>query len=332
MAETSLGAVYCYEFSGEELEHIASERITPTIARTGPGFRARVAVQELGQALTLSRGHWGGPMHAVRTGQMAARASTDDLMLFCVQLAGRAHVHQHDRFVELSAGSGVLSETRSRWELVSQAETRSLTLRFSRELLPLRAGEITEACACGMDLAAPAMHVLSGYLCRLFEVAEDLTAPQRLDAGRAAMDLLAMALRDLSPSPPGGDGPEGVLLSMMRTHVREHLGDPHLQVEELARRHHMSVRHMYTLFARIGTTPGAYLREQRLLAAQLMLSDPRYARLGMPDIAAVVGFLGARTFERAFRRHYGITPGRWRRERCQPGSASATQMQEMPPR
>jgi transcriptional regulator GlxA family with amidase domain len=175
-----------------------------------------------------------------------------------------------------------------------------------------------------MDPAAPAMQMLSGYLGRLFEVADDLAAPQRLDAGRAAIDLLAMALRDVTPSVPGGDGPEDVLLDMMRTHVREHLADPHLRVEELARRHHVSVRHAYTLFARIGTTPGAYLREQRLLAAQAMLSDPRYARLGMPDIAAAVGFLGLRTFERAFRRQYGMTPGGWRRAHRHCGPTPAT--------
>jgi len=49
------------------------------------------------------------------------------------------------------------------------------------------------------------------------------------------------------------------------------LSDPQLRVEELARRHRVSVRHVCTLFDRIGTTPGAYLREQRLLTAQAML-------------------------------------------------------------
>ena len=247
-------------------------------------------------------------------------------------MAGRGYIRQHDRFAELAAGTGVLVEARSPCERVSPTETRSLTLRFSRELLPLRTAEITEACARSMDPAAPAMQMLSGYLGRLFEVADDLTAPQRLDAGRAAIDLLAMVLRDVTPSVPGGDGPEEVLLEMMRMHVREHLADPQLRVEELARRHHVSVRHAYTLFARIGTTPGAYLREQRLLAAQAMLSDPRYARLGMSDIAAAVGFRDLRTFERAFRRQYGMTPGGWRREHCHPGSAPAILKQEMPPR
>jgi transcriptional regulator GlxA family with amidase domain len=125
-----------------------------------------------------------------------------------------------------------------------------------------------------------------------------------------------MALRDVTPSVPGGTGSDEVLLGMMQVHVREHLADPDLQVEELARRHHVSVRHAYTLFERIGTTPGAYLREQRLLAARAMLSDPRRSRLRVSDIADAVGFLGARTFERAFRRQYGMTPGSWRREHC----------------
>ena len=110
---------------------------------------------------------------------------------------------------------------------------------------------------------------------------------------------------------------------MMLMHVREHLADPNLQVGELARRHHISVSHVYTVFEQIGTTPAAYLREQRLLAAQAMLSDPRYAWLGTPDIAAAVGFVERRTFERAFRRQYGRTPGSWRREHCHSGSAPA---------
>jgi transcriptional regulator GlxA family with amidase domain len=71
----------------------------------------------------------------------------------------------------------------------------------------------------------------------------------------------------------------------------------------------------------MGTTPGAYLREQRLIAAQAMLSDPRHGWLRVSDSAAAVGFLDGRTFERAFRRQYGMTPASWRREHRHSGSA-----------
>jgi AraC-like DNA-binding protein len=278
-----------------------------------------VAFQELDEALTLTQWRHQGQMSVVRTDRMAARASADDLMLFSVYMSGQSRVRQHDRFVELAPGTGVLNETRSPYKRVSSTETRSLTLRFSRNLLPLRTAEITEACARSMDPAAPAMQLLSGYLGRLFEVADGLTAPQRLDAGHAAVDLLAMTLRDVTPSVPSADGSAGVLLDMMRTHVRDHLADPELRVEELARRHHVSVRHAYTLFERIGTTPGAYLREQRLLAAQAILSDPRHGWRRVSDIAAAVGYLDLSTFERAFRRQYGTTPAGWRREHLRSG-------------
>jgi AraC-like DNA-binding protein len=324
--------VQIHELSGEKLEDVAREFSMPVIIQARPEYRVRLALQGLGEAVTLSRTDSGGRLRTVRTPRLAARTSGDNLLRFCVHVAGRGRVHQHDRFAELASGTGVLYEGGRPWELVSPAESKCMNLQFARELLPLRTAEIIEACARSVDPAAPAMQMLSVYLGRLFDVADDLTAPQRLDAGRAAIDLLAMVLRDATPSVAGGDGSAGVLLDMMRTHAREHLADPHLRVEELARRHHVSVRHAYTLFAQIGTTPGAYLREQRLVAAQAMLSDPRYARLGVSDIAATVGFLDPRTFERAFRRQYGMTPGDWRREHFHSGSAPATLKQEMPPR
>ncbi|GAA1178161.1 hypothetical protein GCM10009608_12640 [Pseudonocardia alaniniphila] len=311
---TSLGAVQILEYSGEELEDVADGFLMPVIARARPDYRGRVAFQELDEALALTQWRHQGQMSVVRTDRMAAKSSADDLMLFCVYMAGQGRIRQHDRVVELAPGTGVLNETRSRYERVMSTGARCLSLHFSRELLPLRTAEITDCCARSMDPASPAMQVLSSYLDRLFEVADGLTAPQRLDAGRAAIDLLSMALRDVTPCVPGGDGSAGVLLDMMRTHVRNHLADPELRVEELARRHHVSVRQAYTLFERIGTTPGAYLREQRLLAARTMLSDARYARLTISSIAATVGFLDLSTFERAFRRQYGTTPAGWRRE------------------
>jgi AraC-like DNA-binding protein len=323
--------VQILEYSGEEFEDIVDEFFIPAISQKGPDFHGRVAMHNLGEGLALCRTRW-GPRAAVRTDRMAAGASEGNRMLFSIQVAGRGHMVQRERFADLAAGTGVVTEARTPFTWVSQTEIRQLTMSFSREVLPLRAAEINEGCARSMDLASPAMNMLAGYLGRLFEIADGLTAPQRLDAGQAAIDLLAMALRDVVPSVPGCDGSAGVLLEMMRRHIQEHLADPHLQVDELARRHHVSVSHVYTLFERIGTTPAAYLREQRLLAAQVMLSDPRHARLATSDIAAAAGFLDRRTFERAFRRQYGMTPGSWRREHCHCGPAPAILEEEMPPR
>jgi AraC-like DNA-binding protein len=327
----SVEPVQIREFSGEEFEDVADEFFIPVAIRAAPEVRGRMAVQELGEGLALSQ-LCSGPRSAERTDRMAARTSEDDRMLFAIQVAGRGRFTQHDRLAELGTGMGFLHEARTPFAWASETATRHLVLSFSRELLPLRGAEITEACGRSTDPASPAMHTLGAYLGRLFEIGDGLTAPQRMDAGHAAIALLAMALRDVVPSVAGGDGPAEVLLDMMLSHVREHLADPSLHVEELARRHHVSVSHVYTLFERIGSTPASYLREQRLLAAQVMLSDPRHGRLATSDIAAATGFIDQRTFERAFRRQYGTTPGNWRREHCHSESAPAAREEEMPPR
>jgi AraC-like DNA-binding protein len=332
MAGASLGAVQIQEVSGEELEDVARDFSMPVMIQAPPEYRGRLALQDLGKALTLSRTHHSGRLRTVQTPRLAATTAGDNPLRFCLHVGGRGRVHQHDRVAELASGSGVLYEGGRPWELVLPAGSLCMNMQLSRELLPLRSAEITEACARSIDPGTPAMQLLSAYLERLFEVADDLTAPERSDAGRAAIDLLAMALRDGTPSVPGGSGSDDVLLGVLRMHVRNHLADPDLRVEELARRHHVSVRHAYTLFERIGTTPGAYVREQRLLAAQAMLSDPRHGRRAMSDIAAAVGFHELRTFERAFLRQYGMTPSSWRRERLarnwrpRSGFAGSTEM------
>ncbi|MFK3978793.1 helix-turn-helix domain-containing protein [Micromonospora sp. NPDC050397] len=305
--------MYVRNFSGEELEQVASDSFMPVIARTGAGFRGRMTQQRLGAAVTLTRAR-SGPMRTIRTDRMAARASGSDLMTFCVHVSGRGYVHQHGRFAELTHGSAVLYEARSPWELASPADSQSLALQFSRDLLPLRSSKITESCARELSPASPAVGILAEYLDRLDGLADDLSGDQRIDAGQAAIDLLVMALRDVAPTVSIGDGSTKVLLEMLQAHVRDHFADALLTVEELARRHHMSVRHVYTLFELAETTPGAFIREQRLRVGASMLTDPRYDRLTVPKIAQAAGFLDPRTFERAFRRQYGMAPGGWRRQ------------------
>jgi AraC-like DNA-binding protein len=309
-------------FSGEELEQIARGSFMPVLAQTHPNSRGRLESQDLGTGSVLLHASFGGAMHTLRTDRMAARTSGSDLMVFCVHMAGRGHVRQHERVAELSAGSGVLYEARSQWELVSPAESQSLALQFSRELLPLRAAEITAGCARSLDSRSPGFQMLSSYLRQLRALAGSLTAEQRLDAGHAAINLLVMALRDSMPAVIGDPGSSTVVVGMLRSHVRAHLADPHLSVAELARRHHMSVRQVYALFQRIGTTPGDYIRQERMLAAQRMLSDSRQERLAVSAISAAVGVPDVRTFERAFRRQYGTTPAAWRRERSRAGDDS----------
>jgi len=272
-----------------------------------------MAIQHLGSDVLLSRTD-SGPIRSWKSERPGARMLRDDLVMFCVHLSGRARVRQYDRVADLGAGSAVVYEAFKPWDLEYASDVRSVNLRFPREMLPMRSTRFSEWCARTMDPASPALHLFRDYVGRLTEIGEAFTSEQRHDAGHAAIDLLTMALRGMKPSVPADEGPGEVLLAMMRSYVSDHLADSSLNATELTRRHHISVRQAYALFARSGTTPGAYIREQRLAAARAMLADLRYASWPMSQVAAAVGYIELRTFERAFTRLFHTTPARWRRD------------------
>src|ERR1700754_543159 len=78
-AGTDARSVQIHEFSGEGLEQIARESFVPVSFRARPDFRVRMALQEMGEAVTLSRVYSRGPHRNVRTERLAARTSGDNM-------------------------------------------------------------------------------------------------------------------------------------------------------------------------------------------------------------------------------------------------------------
>jgi AraC-like DNA-binding protein len=306
--------MYVSEFSSvEEAQEAAAETYVPVAIRESrSSFRVRFALHELEDAVTTTHVR-SSPARTIRTPRLAAHTGRDDLLIFCVHLSGTGRLRQHDRLAELSRGTGVLSEVRSPWELDFPVDTQSLTLQFPRGLLSLGRARVSDHCARTLDPKSPAMRLAAGYLGQLHGLVDELTGEQRIEAGRVAINLLSMAMRDGAQD--GSHAAVGeVVLRMMQRYVQDHLADPQLSVTELALRHHISVRQVHALFARADLTPGAYIRQRRLAAAHEMLASARYDTSAVADIAAAVGFAELRTFERAFRRQYGTTPSNQRRE------------------
>jgi hypothetical protein len=117
--QVSLAAVQILEYSGEEFEDIVDEFFIPAISQNGSHFGGQVAMHNLGEGLALCRTRW-GPRSAVRTDRMAAGASEGNRMLLSIQVAGRGHMFQRDRFADLAAGTGVVTEARTPFTWASQ--------------------------------------------------------------------------------------------------------------------------------------------------------------------------------------------------------------------
>lgn len=298
-----------------ELETLAAGGHPPA---AGPGPLSKLSVRTVGASVSLIEAR-SARLRAAGSGPFDG-SGRDDVLMLCMHLAGSGTVTQHGRDARLAPGDGVLYEARGPWQLVFPGEIHSLTLQFYREQLPLPDRDITASCARPADAVSPAVRLLAGYVTGLRDLAEALPAQQRDDAARGALDLVTMVARGLGGSVPPGSGSDAVLLRAIRAYARDNAGDASLDVTALARRHHVSVRRLYLLFEASGTTPGAFLRAERLRAAQAMLSDSRQDFRTVVDVARRAGFAELRTFERAFRQVHGVSPGRWRRER-QPGRA-----------
>ncbi len=99
-------------------------------------------------------------------------------------------------------------------------------------------------------------------------------------------------------------------LSLLRTHVDTHLGEP-LDLASLCAISGLSKIQLISLFKTgTGQTPHQFVLSRRFAAAERMLLD---ARLPLAEIAYALGFSSQSHFTSSFRRSYGVSPGQLRR-------------------
>jgi AraC-like DNA-binding protein len=107
----------------------------------------------------------------------------------------------------------------------------------------------------------------------------------------------------------GPDGDRG-LLPRIRTYIEEHLMEPDLSPEVIARAHHISVRYLHKLFQNDGTTVSQWVRRRRLEACRVELGRS-HRRFTVAAVANRWGFGSASHFSRTFRGAYGMSPREW---------------------
>lgn len=102
------------------------------------------------------------------------------------------------------------------------------------------------------------------------------------------------------------DGPKAARLAAIENDILEHFRSPGLSIAGLAAGHAISPRYIQMLFEESGTTFTAFLHRTRLEFARKRLGDDDLARIA--DIAFESGFSDLSTFNRLFRRHFGVSP------------------------
>ncbi len=100
------------------------------------------------------------------------------------------------------------------------------------------------------------------------------------------------------------------LLGAVNESLIEHASDPEFTVEALADSVLLERRTLQRkLKALTGLTPADYIRQHRFYQARQMMLE---TGMSVNEIAFSCGFGSAQHFSRAFRRHYGMPPDKWR--------------------
>lgn len=93
--------------------------------------------------------------------------------------------------------------------------------------------------------------------------------------------------------------------------------DPDLSIEALADRACLSLYHFHRVFTAVaGEAPGEMCRRLRMQRAAWQLC---YTNASVTTIALGAGLASSQAFSKAFRRHYGCTPGAFRRDKSKNG-------------
>lgn len=198
------------------------------------------------------------------------------------------------------------------FDLTDTLSTRStafsnLSLLIPRDALRSALDDLSPLHGMVVPSSTPLAGILAEYMISLASRVPALDAREALLAALATAALTSTVLA--GEAPRGHQRSTGDRRSPLRqvcAYIDDHIQDPELDADQIARTLGLSRASLYRLFVTSGGV-GRYIRRRRLSGAALELSDPtRRVRIG--EVALRWGFVNDASFARAFRQAFGIAP------------------------
>ena len=241
-----------------------------------------------------------------------ARRDPDDYLQVGLIARGQAVVRQDGREALLGPGAYAVYETGRPFAWEFRGPWRMLVFTWPRDLVGI--DHDTSRAATARPLGGDRLGAVVGRT-----LADVVAAPPELSPVAGAR--LATELGELVGTVAGealhhdlATGSRGVaaLRARVEAYVAEHLEDPDLGPEAIARAHFVSTRQLHRAFAEASTTVGRLVRRRRLEHGQRELADPRLQDLSVTEIALRCGFGDLAAFSRAFKETFHEPPSTFR--------------------
>ncbi|SFY49474.1 Transcriptional activator NphR [Streptomyces sp. F-1] len=232
----------------------------------------------------------------------------DDHLHLAVNVSDRTVLVDHESVLSVEPGDLVITGAR-RPALLTGGDVGLALFRVPFSLLDASAADLRKVPHTHLSGRSGLASLVSQFLTALARTPgrERLAGGQRLALNTA--DLVALLVDEVlqeQRSACAGAGHD--MLVRIQSHIEDHLTDPDLSPESIARAHHISVRYLHKLFQAGGTTVGAWIRQRRLDACRAEL---RRQRRTVASVAHTWGFVSPSHFSRLFRQTYGLSPRQW---------------------
>jgi AraC-like DNA-binding protein len=238
------------------------------------------------------------------------RGSESDVLVVSVKLSGTATLTQAPGRL-LRGGDLFVTDLWRPFEFFDQGgENTAFYIPLDRLGLPrdyaAQAGQLLHV--------SPMAAQIQRHFRVLFRDADAISqSPAASMIGQATTDLVRAALVSAVDEEPFRSGDWGEnLITVAKSYISQHLADPDLGAEAIARAMFISVRQVYKLWETEPRSLGQWVLERRLDAARRELTSPRRRNLTIAAIAGRWGFVDATHFSRRFRQAYGMSPREWR--------------------
>ena len=222
---------------------------------------------------------------------------------------GNINVLQSGATLSTNAGTGALFCASEPYDLQCQGKIRSYYLeipredfasRFAKDRIPLSATLST-----GRGLGRIAVEFCS----MLASQGASLDASVRARLGDELMDVLALAFDSVQGEEPLSDqAVQKARLRSVKAWIEDHLCEPDLSLEAIAKGNAISLRYLHSLFTLEGTSVSHWVWNRRLEISYDMLLNSNHDAHTLTEIAYRVGFNSSSHFSTAFRRKFGVRP------------------------